>query len=161
MENPSEAKIKQFTALYIQHNFNAKRALVAMGFKPKHAKSSAWIYKAKAQLEITSTLKRLGYDQSDVAKNFIRWANGRHGDLSIRANRELAKIFGMYPEQQAAHIGDNITVIFDVDTKPEHPREKFLTLATHEGAEPASPKVEPKVTCGEGQEGQIVSANRL
>lgn len=145
--NPSPEKIATFTQLYIENGFNATKALVSMGLKRKSAEAAATVFKQRARLSLAERLRERGIDADSQAKKLAelrearmpKWNAGTEdwdifddGHLQLEVVKEINRIQDAYPAEKNIQIGDNITVIFDVDTKPEHPRERTLTVAANQ-----------------------------
>ncbi len=101
---------------------------MAMGMSRKNAKANAWLYRQKAQVRIQDALRATGLDEVTIAQEWAKLVRSRSEDIKLRTLREVSKIFGLYPESGSTHADDNITVIFDVDTEPEQPRKRTLTI---------------------------------
>jgi len=101
---------------------------MAMGMSRKNAKANAWLYRQKAQVRIQDALRATGLDEVTIAQEWAKLVRSRSEDIKLRTLREVSKIFGLYPEPGSTHADDNITVIFDVDTEPEQPRKRTLTI---------------------------------
>jgi len=128
MHNPSLEQIQQFTGLYLANRGNAVRACMAMGMSRKNAKANAWLYKQKAQVPIQDALRAAGLDEVTTAQEWAKLVRSRSEDIKLRALREVSKIFGLYPGPESTHVGDNVTVIWNVDTNPTGRRERTLDI---------------------------------
>lgn len=141
--NPTPERLAQFAALYIEHNFDAVKACKAMGMKPSTAKSNAYLFKRSARVKLADALRAIGLDEVAQAKKLQKlqeslmpkwnaadedWDHFENGSVQLEATKEINRILDAYPQEKPIHIGDNVTVLFDVRTQPLKPRERTLTV---------------------------------
>ncbi|MFZ1007893.1 MAG: hypothetical protein WAN65_13715 [Candidatus Sulfotelmatobacter sp.] len=112
---PAEEKIVIFTQKYLEHKCNAVAACVSMGMTRRSALANAWYYKRKARIQIADALRALGYSEGDNAARLIALAKQRNKSESLKAVKEVNRVFGAYPAEAPATPPLTINIVMDVE----------------------------------------------
>jgi hypothetical protein len=127
----SDERLTAFLALYIEHDFNAVNACIALGMKPKSAKAHAYEYVRAIRDRVTlqQAMKRAGLDAMRVASKLNklidakepkwnpekkRWDTFENTTAQLEAIKQTARLLNLYPAEPKEGDGSTVNVIFDV-----------------------------------------------
>jgi hypothetical protein len=133
MDKPHPAvdrkKLAAFREHYLSNGFNAYRAALAIGMKPRTGQSNAHRYANLRRLEIQQALRIVGLDEVRIALKLDevidattpkwnpakrRWDIFPDFTTQLEALKQIVQLLNLYPAEASKVDPEQVTVIVDV-----------------------------------------------
>jgi hypothetical protein len=124
-------RLTQFLALYIEHDFNAVDAAIALGMSPESAHSHAhdYVRAIRHNVTIQQAFRRVGLVPMRVADKLNKlmdakepkwnqkteqWDHFENTRAQLEAIKQVARLMNLYPAEPKDGDGQTVNVIIDV-----------------------------------------------